>query len=94
VPSKPVRVLVLLTLLGVTAAFAAGTRAARRARTTWERPVEVAVFVLGDPPAAGLGALAATLDALAALGPAGPAAQPAGSFTWATKPRTSAAGSE
>ncbi|BDG03801.1 hypothetical protein [Anaeromyxobacter oryzae] len=65
-PSKPLRVVVLLTALGVAAVFALGTRAARRTRTTWERPVDVGVFVLGAPPRDGVDALAGALAAVAA----------------------------
>jgi hypothetical protein len=40
------RILVLLALLAATAAWAAGTEQRRRARSRWERPVEVGVVLL------------------------------------------------
>jgi hypothetical protein len=64
-PRKAVRVSVLLVLLAVTAMWASSRHAARRTRTTWDRPVSVAVLVLGEASPAAMARLRVTLDALA-----------------------------
>jgi hypothetical protein len=64
-PSKTTRVAVLLLLLSVTVMWAVGRRSARRARTAWDRPVTVAVLVLGEASPAAMATLGATLDDLA-----------------------------
>jgi hypothetical protein len=66
VPSKGTRVIVLLTALAVAALFAWGRLRTRAARVTWERPVEVAVFLSGDADPAGAEALLAQLDQIGA----------------------------
>jgi hypothetical protein len=66
VPSKRARVAFLLVVLAVSAAWAYGRVSARRARTTWDRPVDVLVFAIGEAEPGTIDALAATLDALAA----------------------------
>jgi hypothetical protein len=66
VPSKATRVLVLVTLLAVVAAWAVGRTRTRRARTAWRQPVAVAVFVAGDVAPADVEALAAGLEAIGA----------------------------
>jgi hypothetical protein len=64
-PSKATRVGVLLVLLAVTAMWAVGRLSARRARTTWERPLSLAVLVLGETSPAAMERLQVTLDDLA-----------------------------
>jgi hypothetical protein len=88
VPRKAVRLSVLLLLLAVVALWAVGRTRERRARTTWQRPVAVAVLVLGDATPVAMGALRRTLDALgqrldaerARLAPAAPGAASAFTF--------------
>jgi hypothetical protein len=62
VPSKATRVLFLLVVLAVVAAWALGVTRTRQARVTWERPVAVAVFVSGEADAEGVASLRARLD--------------------------------
>jgi len=64
VPKKAVRVAMLLLVLAVVALWAVGRTRQRRARTTWQRPVAVAVLVLGDASPVALGALRRTLEQL------------------------------
>jgi hypothetical protein len=64
-PRKATRVAVLLVLLAVTGLWAMSRLSVRRARTSWERPVSVAVLVLGEATPAAMAALRATLDDLA-----------------------------
>jgi hypothetical protein len=64
VPRATPRVAVLLVLLGVVALWAVGRTRERRARTAWDRPVDVAVLVLGQAPDGAVEALAGTLDAI------------------------------
>jgi hypothetical protein len=64
-PRKATRVAVLLLLLAVTGLWAVSRLSARRARTSWERPVGVAVLVLGEATPEAMEALRATLGDLA-----------------------------
>lgn len=63
-----IRVLALLAALAVAAAWAAGVRRDRRARTAWDRTLDVSVVLLVRGPAEGPGAarVAAGLPGLAA----------------------------
>lgn len=63
-PSKAARVAFLLVLLAVTAMWAASRTSARRARTTWQEPVRVAVLVLGEASPTAMDTLRATLETL------------------------------
>ncbi len=65
-PRLATRVTVLLLVLAVVAMWTWSRTAARRARTTWDRPVAVAVVLLGDAPPASAASLRAALDAVAA----------------------------
>jgi hypothetical protein len=64
VPSKATRVVVLVTVLAVVALFAWGRLRSRALRATWQRPVAVAVFLLGDAGEAEARGLGAALGAL------------------------------
>jgi hypothetical protein len=64
VPSKAVRVIVLLTILAVVAIFGWGRSRTRAARVTWQRPVVVAVFLSGEAGEAEASALRASLEAI------------------------------
>jgi hypothetical protein len=59
------RVAGLLVLLAIAAMWASSRTSARRARTSWEGPVRIAVLVLGEATPAAMGTLQATLDSLA-----------------------------
>lgn len=56
-PSKATRVAALLVLLAVVAMWGSSRQAARRVRTGWERPVTVAVLVLGEATPAAMARL-------------------------------------
>ena len=64
-PGSLVRLAVLLLVLAAVAAWGLGRLHERRARTTWLRPVAVAVLVLGEATPAQVEALRTSLDALA-----------------------------
>jgi hypothetical protein len=66
VPSKALRVIVLLTILAVVAIFGWGRSRSRAARVGWQRPVAVVVFLSGDADDAAAASLAASLDAIGA----------------------------
>jgi hypothetical protein len=59
------RLAVLLVLLAVTAMWATSRTWARKDRTRWDRPVTVAVLVLGEASPAAMESLRRTLDDLA-----------------------------
>jgi hypothetical protein len=61
-----VRVGLLVLVLAAVAGWAWDRLGARRARTTWDRPVAVAVLVLGEAPPESVEALSGALDALGA----------------------------
>jgi hypothetical protein len=65
-PSKALRVIVLLTILAVVAIFGWGRSRTRATRATWQRPVVVAVFLSGEAGTAEASALGASLDAIGA----------------------------
>lgn len=65
-PSKAVRVIVLLTILALVAIFGWGRSRTRAARMTWQRPVVVAVFLSGETGEAEASALRGSLDAIGA----------------------------
>jgi len=64
-PAKATRVAALLVLLAVVVMWASSRQAARRVRTAWERPVTVAVLVLGEATPAAMARLRGALDDLA-----------------------------
>jgi hypothetical protein len=64
-PAKATRVAVLLLLLAVVAMWASSRLTARRSRTTWERPVTLAVLVLGEASPGAMTRLRGTLEELA-----------------------------
>jgi len=64
-PAKATRVATLLVLLAVVVMWASSRQAARRVRTDWERPVHVAVLVLGEATPAAMARLRGALDDLA-----------------------------
>jgi hypothetical protein len=64
-PRQAARVAILLVVLAVAAMWASSRSSARRARTTWERPVRIAVLVLGEASPHAMETLRVTLDALA-----------------------------
>ena len=63
-PRKSTRVAVLLLLLAVTVMWAVSRVTARRARTSWDRPLRLAVLVLGEASPPAVEALRRTLDDL------------------------------
>lgn len=63
-PAKATRVAVLLLLLAVVAMWASSRTSARLSRTGWDRPVTLAVLVLGQPSPAAMARLHAALDGL------------------------------
>jgi hypothetical protein len=63
-PAKATRVAVLVVLLAVVAMWASSRTTARHARTGWERPVTLAVLVLGQPAPAAMARLRDALDGL------------------------------
>jgi hypothetical protein len=64
-PRKATRVAVLLVLLAVTGMWAASRTSARKARTAWDRPLTLAVLVLGEASPLAMARLRQTLDDLA-----------------------------
>jgi hypothetical protein len=63
-PAKATRVAVLLLMLAVVAMWASSRNSARRDRTGWERPVTLAVLVLGQPSPSAMRQLQDALDGL------------------------------